>query len=413
MSVDREPQTSGSDASAAERERATKNTGLRGVTVTDTRISHVDGQAGRLIYRGYDIDVLAQRSTYEEVAYLLLFQDLPGPTQLASFSATLGRQRRLSPWHLDLLRAYPPDSSPIDVLQSVAAALSADDPRPGDGSKEAMRVRAVDLVGKFAGLVAAWHRIRQGLEPIEPSPDLSHAADFLRMLQGRDPDPALARDLDVALILHADHSLNASTFTARTVASTRARIYAAVASALGALSGELHGGANTRVMQMLQEIGDEGAVEAYVRSRLDRREPVMGMGHAVYRTDDPRALILREMSRHAGERADERRWYELTVAVQAATQRLFRERKGSEIYPNVDMYSASLYHVLGIPSDLFTPVFAVSRIAGWGAHVIEERFAEAQEKPQLYRPQSDYVGEYCGVESCVYVPLEERASAQG
>lgn len=410
MSADREPQTSGRDASAVGRGQTTKNTGLRGVTVTDTRVSHVDGEAGRLIYRGYDISVLAERSTYEEVAYLLLFQDLPGPGELASFSATLARERRLSPWHLDLLRAYPSDSSPIDVLQSLAAALSAGDPRPGDVSKDAMRVRAVDLVAKFASLTAAWHRIRQGLDPIEPSADVGHAADFLRMLQGRDADPAVARDLDVALILHADHSLNASTFTARTVASTRAHLYAAVSSALGALSGELHGGANARVMQMLHEIGDARAVEDYVRDHLDRHEPVMGMGHAVYRTDDPRALILTEMSRHAGERAGDSRWYELTVAVQAATQRLFRERKGSDIYPNVDMYSASLYHVLGLPSDLFTPVFAVSRIAGWGAHVIEERFAEAQEKPQLYRPQSDYVGQYCGEVSCAYVPLEDRAT---
>jgi citrate synthase len=238
--------------------------------------------------------------------------------------------------------------------------------------------------------------------------EAGHAADLLHMLRGWPVDPAAAHDLDVALILHADHSLNASTFTARTVASTRAHLYAALSSAIGALSGELHGGANARVMEMLQAVGEPDAVEAFVRGRFDRHEPIMGMGHAVYDTDDPRAVILTEMSRRAGERTGDARWYELTKLVEAETRRVFRERKGAEIYPNVDMYSASLYHVLGIPHDLFTPVFAISRLAGWASHVIEERFAEAQEKPALYRPQSDYVGHYCGVESCSYVPLEER-----
>ena len=386
-----------------------KNVGLRGVTVTDTRVSHVDGRAGRLIYRGYDIGVLAQRSTYEEVAYLLLFDELPSTAALQAFTRLLGRQRTLAPWHLDLLRSLPSTATPIDVLQAAVAALAAGDPRPGDPSKEAMRLRAADVMGKAAALTAAWDRLRNGLEPVAADPESGHAADLMRLLTGRPADPALARDLDVALILHADHSLNASTFTARTVASTRAHLYAALSSAIGALSGELHGGANARVMEMLQAIGEPEAVEAYVRRRFDRHEPVMGMGHAVYDTDDPRAVILAEMSRHAGQRARDPRWFELTKLVEAETRRVFRERKGGEIYPNVDMYSASLYHVLGIPHDLFTPVFAVSRVAGWAAHVVEERFAEAQEKPALYRPQSDYVGHYCGPETCSYVPLEERA----
>jgi citrate synthase len=295
------------------------------------------------------------------------------------------------------------------VLQAAVAALAADDRRPNDPSQEAMRERAIDLVGKMAAITAAWHRLRRGLEALPADPGLGHAADFLRMLLGRDLDPAAARDLDVALILHADHSLNASTFVARAAASTRAHLYACLSAALGALSGELHGGANSRVMQMLEAIGSPSAVEAYVAGRFDRHEPVMGMGHAVYHTADPRALILQAMARRAGERTGDPTWYDLTLRVQETTQRLFRERKGAEIYPNVDMYSASLYHALGIPGDLFTPVFAVSRVAGWSAHVIEERFAEAMEKPALYRPQSDYVGQYCGPESCAYVPLAERS----
>jgi len=391
-------------------DHGTKNIGLRGVTVTDTRVSHVDGQRGRLIYRGYDIDVLAGRSTYEEVAYLLLYDELPLPGDLASFARAVGERRVLAPWHVGLLQAFPPETAPVAVLQCVIPLLAADEGAPCDESKEAMHVRAIDLIGKMASLTAAWSRVRQGLDPVPATPASGHAADLLRMLLGRDPDAATARDLDVALILHADHSLNASTFVARAVASTRATLYAAVSAALGALSGELHGGANTRVMQMLETIGDPSRVEAYVAARFDEREPVMGMGHAVYRTDDPRALLLRQMARRAGERVGDPRWYELTRQVQEVTQRVFRERKGGEIYPNVDLYSASLYHALGIPDDLFTPVFAVSRVAGWSAHVIEERFAEAQEKPALYRPQSDYVGQYCGPESCAYLPLDERAA---
>jgi len=386
----------------------TKNVGLRGVTVADTRVSHVDAEAGRLIYRGYDIGTLAELSTYEEVAYLLIEGSMPTTAELESFMRELGARRALPADLLTLLRAYPRSMAPVGVLQAVVPAMAAHDPRPGDPSKEAERERAVDLTAKVASLVAAWHRIRMGLDPVPSDPSLAHAADFLRMLRDATPDPRLARELDIALILHADHSMNASTFTARTVTSTRAHIYAAVSAAIGALSGELHGGANAKVMEMLEEIGELDQVEPYVRSRLEAGGRIMGMGHAVYRTDDPRAVILREMSRRAGPLADDSRWFALTERVEEVTRSLFRERKGSEIYPNVDLYSASLYRVMGIPRDLFTPVFAVARVAGWSAHVIEERFAEAQEKPELYRPQSEYVGLYCGPESCTYAPPDQR-----
>jgi citrate synthase len=228
------------------------------------------------------------------------------------------------------------------------------------------------------------------------------------MLHGRPASSSTVHYLDVALILHADHSLNASTFVARAVTSTRAHLYAAVSAAMGALSGELHGGANMRVMQMLTEIGELGRVESYIDRLLAGGERVMGMGHAVYRTDDPRALILERLSRELAAHSGQPQWYDMSRRVQEVTQERFREQKGSDIYPNVDLYSASLYHVMGIPWDLFTPVFAVARAAGWGAHVIEERFAEAQEKPQLYRPLADYVGHYCGPESCEYRPMDDR-----
>ncbi len=386
----------------------TKNIGLRGVAVADTKVSHVDGQGGRLIYRGYDIEVLAERSTYEEVAYLLIRGELPDARELQTFSQALAARRQLPPDLLAVLRACHPDTAPMDVLQASVPLLAHHDPRPGDGTKEAERQRALDLTAKLPAVAAAWHRVRRGFEPVPSDGTLSHAADFLHMLHGDAPDPGLARELDTALVLHADHGMNASTFTARTVVSTRASLYAAVSAALGALSGELHGGANARVMEMLEEIGDADRVDDYIRLALDSGGRIMGMGHAIYRTDDPRAVILQGMSQRAGVRAGEPNWFEITRRVQEATQAGFRERKGAEIYPNVDLYSASLYHVMGIPRDLFTPVFAVARVAGWSAHVIEERYAEAAEKPELYRPLSEYVGRYCGPESCEYVPPGER-----
>jgi citrate synthase len=388
----------------------TKNVGLRGISVADTMVSDVDGENGRLIYRGYDIADLARHATYEEVAHLLIYDTLPTTSELTDFSERLASFRRLTPRQIATLRAHHPDVPTMAVLQAGIALAAGDDPRPGDSSREAERERAVGLVGLTAALTAGWHRVRRGLDPVvdRPSAPLGHAADLLRLLHDVDPDPGLARELDVALILHADHSMNASTFTARTVASTRASIYAALSAALGALSGELHGGANAKVMQMLQEIGSLDRVEPFVRDTLAGGGRIMGMGHAVYRTDDPRAVLLREMSERLGEQVGDPLWYRLTEAVERTTREVFREAKQADIYPNVDMYSASLYHLMGLPTELFTPVFAVSRVAGWSAHVIEERFAEAAEKPQLYRPASDYVGRYCGPEACSYEPPDAR-----
>jgi citrate synthase len=269
--------------------------------------------------------------------------------------------------------------------------------------------KAIRLIAKLPNIVAAWDRIRKGKEAVAPHSDLTHAGNFLYMLSGSLPDPGTAKDFDTCLILHAEHSFNASTFAGREVASTHAHLYASIAAAIGALSGELHGGANSQVMRMLMEIKEVDRVRPWVSERLKRGAKVMGMGHAVYRTEDPRATILRGICSRMADRIGGRKWLELTQAIEAATKEEFKKLKGPEIYPNVDFYSASVYHMMGIPMDLFTPVFAISRISGWAAHIIEEKYAEAQPKPELYRPDADYVGNYCGPTACPYVPIEKRS----
>jgi citrate synthase len=386
----------------------TKNIGLRGIVVADTMISGVDGEKGRLIYRGYDVRDLVENSTYEEVAYLLLHGSLPSPRELEKFLAALRAERALPSGVLRHLEGRERSAHSMDVLQSTIPLLVDYDEDAREESKEANLRKSIRLIARMATIVASWDRIRKGHEAVPPKEDLSHAANFLYMLHGTVPDPEIAKDFDVCLILHADHTFNASTFAAREVASTRAHIYASISAALGALSGELHGGANTRVMEMLQEIGSPEKAEAWVKARFEAGERIMGMGHAVYRTMDPRAVVLAEISRKLAEKRGETRWYEITERVREATEAEFRRRKGREIHPNVDFYSASVYHAMGIDPDLFTPVFAVSRIAGWCAHVIEEKFAEAQPKPALYRPRANYIGQYCGPSGCPYIPLEQR-----
>jgi citrate synthase len=391
-----------------EEDKSTVNTGLRGVTVASTRISHVDGQAGKLIYRGFLVKELADSASFEEVAHLLIHERLPDAEALDDFRRTLTEARALPEGLLTAMQALPADSPPMDVLQAGVSLLAAYDGDLAEQRLAAEQRRATHLVARIATLVAAWHRIRQGLAPVAPDPDLGHAANFLYMLSGRRPEADVARFFDVALVLHAEHAFNASTFTARQVASTRAHLYAAVSAAVGSLSGELHGGANVRVMQMLKAIGSPENVEAYVHRILDEGQKIMGLGHAVYKVDDPRAHILAPMSREVGRRTGQPRWYEMSKLLEAKGKAAFKARKGIDIFVNVDFYSASLFYTMGIPTDLFTPVFAVSRVSGWSAHVIEERFSLAAPKPALYRPASDYVGDYCGPAECAYVPIEKR-----
>lgn len=387
-----------------------KDTGLRGVLVADTTISLVDGAKGELSYRGYDIHDLAAYSTDEEVTYLLLYGALPTEAQIKEFSKTLAAHRKLPPKIVEVLKKLPNTASPMDILQATVALLADFDPEKQDDSKDANMKRAALLVAVLPTIVAFWDRIRKNLSPIQPDAKLSRAANFLYMLTGKVPDEETAKDFDTCLVLHAEHSFNASTFTARVVTSTRAHMYAAVSAAIGSLSGELHGGANMQVMRNLVEIGDPRKVEAWVKAKFDNRERVMGMGHAVYKALDPRAELLRQMSEKLARRTGEPKWYLMTKEIEFVTQREYRERRGSDIYPNVDLYSASVYHMLGIPDDLFTPVFAIARVSGWAAHIIEEKFPQAPIKPELYRPSAQYQGNYCGLIGCKYVPVSNRST---
>ncbi len=386
------------------------NTGLRGVVIAESRICDVDGANGRLIYRGYLIQDLAKNASFEEVAHLLLYEKLPDSDELEAFKHRLKAAQGLPPEVIAAMQTMPPNAIPMDILQAVVPmlALHDEDVINRDQSLDASLRMATKLISKFSAIIATWHRIRGGQKPIAPLPDLDHAANFLYMLSGQKPDEQVARFLDVALVCHAEHSFNASTFAAREVASTRAHMYAAVAAAVGSLSGDLHGGANTRVVEMLFKIDSPGKVHDYVNQEFDAGRVIFGLGHAVYDTDDPRASIMVEMIKAMAEKSGVSKLYNISTLLEKTGKEEFKKRKGREIFVNVDFYSGSLYYSMGIPMDLFTPVFAVARIAGWCAHIIEEQFAGAAPKPMLYRPESDYIGEYCGPEVCEFTPLDAR-----
>jgi citrate synthase len=385
-----------------------KDTGLRGVPVADTRISAVDGEKGKLIYRGYDIDELARYSTFEETVYLLLYETLPTPKELEIFKETLASERQLPAGIVRHMNKRKKSAHAMDVLQSVIPMLADFDDTARAGTKAAQIKTSIRLVAKMATVVAYWDRICKNLDIVKPNEKLGAAANFLYMLKGEMPDKETAKEFDTCLVLHAEHSFNASTFAARVVASTHAHMYACTGAALAALSGELHGGANTRVMKMLLEIDRVERVEKWIKSKLDAGDKIMGMGHTVYKTIDPRAKILSNISEKLAGRTGNTKWFELSRKIESVTKAEFKKRKGREIYPNVDFYSPSVYYVMGIDPDLFTPLFAMSRIPGWCAHIIEEKFAEAQPKAVIYRPESEYVGRYCGIEGCKYLPLKDR-----
>ena len=384
----------------------TKNIGLRGIEVADTRISNIDGQRGKLIYRGYDILDLTKHSTFEETAYLLLYDKLPTREQMVDFKRKLIDARFIPKQMQTNMGNWRRDADPMDMLQAFVSALAGYYDEEFS-TKESSYEKAINLIAKVPTIVASWHRIRNGLELVDPNPDLGHAANFMYMMSGKVPDPKIEKIFDVCLILHADHTFNASTFTARQVASTRAHMYSAASAAIGALSGELHGGANTEVMKMLLEIGDMQKVNQWIKDSMSRGERIMGMGHAVYRTYDPRAQVLKELSKKVAERTGEK-WFEMTEMIETVTIDEMKKQKGRDIYPNVDLYSASIYYMLKIPVDLNTPIFAISRVVGWAAHIIEEKFAEAAPKPALYRPKATYVGKYCGPQGCEYKSLDLR-----
>jgi citrate synthase len=368
--------------------------GLEGVVVAESEISYVDGQEGRLVYRGFSIEDLAERSTFEETTKLLLDGELPSEPELAAFRAALAAERSLDERTLETIRGFPSDAEPMAALRTAVSALGLVDPDRADDGPEATRRKAIRLIARLPAIVAASDRARRGEDPVPPRPDLGHAASFLHQLRGEAPDPDDARILDVCLILHAEHGMNASTFSARVTAATLSDIHSAVTSAIGTLKGPLHGGANQEVMKMLLEIDARGIEPAaHVRELLARGRKVMGFGHRVYRTMDPRAPILRRFSRSLGERAGDLRWYRMSEEIVET----MRTAKG--IDPNVDFFSASTYHALGIPADLFTPLFAIARVSGWAAHV-EAQYA----RNRLIRPRAKYVGK----RDLRYVPIGQR-----
>ncbi len=386
-----------------------KNTGLRGVTVADTKISDVDGEKGILIYRGFRIEDLARSSSFEETAYLLLYDELPNGQQLEEFKDKLTGERNVPAFIFESFRQLPVKAKPMDVLQASIPLLAMDDPDLELETREANIAMAIRLIAHMPALVAGWDRIRKGLEPMPPDNTLSLAGNFLWQLTGLQPDAGTVRDLDTALLLHADHSFNASTFACREVVSTRAHIYAGVAAGVGALSGSLHGGANAQVMKMLLGLRNVEDIAGWVRTQLESGQKIMGMGHAVYKTMDPRAGFLKEMCFRLGKKLGQEHWCRLSAQIEETALAEFEKQGKTNIKPNVDFYSASVYHMMGIPLDLMTPVFAIARVAGWTAHIIEEKFGDAQAKPALYRPSSDYVGHYCGKTGCTYKLIEERS----
>ncbi|GAC1659448.1 MAG: citrate/2-methylcitrate synthase [Candidatus Elarobacter sp.] len=380
------------------------NPGLEGIVVGETVLSNVEGEAGRLTYRGYDIHDLAQHAKFEEVAHLLLFGELPTHQELIEFKARLSARRALPSGLIAMMHAIPRDAWPMDVLRTGASALAHFFPHRPDGAHETSVDTAIDLIAKFPAIVAAWDRLRRGLDPIAPDPKLATAANFLYMRTGELPIPEAESALDTYLVLLADHSYNASTFSARVTASTRADIYAAIAAAVATLAGDLHGGAPSKVMTMLEEIGLPEKAEPYVRELLDRGEKIMEMGHHEYKIRDPRAQHLEQMAKNLTEKSHTK-WYLIARALEDASDKVLQEKKpGKRIYANVEFYTAPTLSSLEIPSDEFTCMFACGRVAGWTAHVLEQ-FAHNR----LIRPQATYVGP----EVHPYEPIGGRGSQNG
>jgi citrate synthase len=367
--------------------------GLEGIVAAQSRISDVNGDEGTLIYSGYDIHDLAEHATFEEVVYLLWNGELPTRFALEELTRQLNAETGLPAGIIDLISAIPRTSSPMDMLRTVVSALSLYDPDSGDMSPEANQRKAVRLTARFPTIVTTFQRVRNGQKPVEPREDLSIAGNFLFTLRGEAPDAVSTRTMDLAFVLHADHELNASTFGARVTAATLSDMYSAIVSAIGTLKGPLHGGANEGVIKNLLEIGSVDKIEPWLKQAFSEKRKIMGFGHRVYHTEDPRATHLREMSRQLGERTGEKKWYEMSRKMEEV---MMREK---HLNPNVDFYSATTYYALGIPTDLFTPIFACSRISGWTAHVLEQ-----YKNNRLIRPRAEYIGP----RGLKYVPIEQR-----
>ncbi len=367
--------------------------GLEGVVAGTSKICEVNGEKGELFYWGYNIHDLAQGASFEETAYLLWHGKLPGREDLSPLSTQLFQAYQLGPSLKELMKRFPRDASPMAVLRTAVSSLGMFDETLKDKTLEANQKRAVFLLGQTSAIVAGFERIRRGSDFVPPREDLNFAGNFLYMMSGTNPDDTSVKAINMALVLHADHELNASTFAARVTAATLADIYSAATSAIGALQGPLHGGANEAVMKMLLEIGDTANCESYIHQQLSQGKKIPGFGHRVYHTEDPRATHLRKMSKELGEKLNQLKWYEMLKKIEEV---MWREKK---INANVDCYSAAVYKILGIPVDLYTPIFAVSRMSGWTAHILEQ-----YSDNRLIRPRAEYIGP----KNQVFVPLNER-----
>jgi citrate synthase len=369
--------------------------GLEGIVAANSGICWIDGEAGVLAYRGIDIHELAESSSFEETTYLLWNGHLPNLLALREFQQQLALARELDMRIIEMLRTFPKSATPMEVLRTAVSALSFYDADEKDNSHDANVRKAYNLTAQIAMIVALYDRIRKGLDIVPPDRSLSHAANFLWMLNGVKPSDTATRTLDIALILHADHELNASTFAARVIAATLSDIHSAITGAIGALKGPLHGGANEGVMRLLHTIDKAGADPVdYVKNMLNAKQKISGFGHRVYKTEDPRATHLRRMSEQLGKDAGQPKWFEMSRAIELYIN------KEKKLNANVDFYSASTYATLGIDIDLYTPIFAVSRIAGWAAHVIEQL-----DDNRLIRPRAEYIGpEY----PQHWIPIAER-----
>ena len=369
--------------------------GLEGVVAANSSICYIDGDRGILAYRGIDIHELADHSNFEEVCYLLWFGKLPTRSELSEFKMQLVRERKLDAQIVSLIRQAPKHALPMDVLRTIISALSLFDPEERSNDPEANRRKSMRITAQIAMIVASYDRIRKGLPLVDPDRSLSHAGNFLHMLNGQVPTETATRALDIALILHADHELNASTFAARVTAATLSDMHSAITSAIGALKGPLHGGANEAVFQILQQISESGADAVdFIKGMLAQKKKIPGFGHRVYTTEDPRATHLRQMSRDLGYSSGQSKWFEISHKIEEFVN------KEKKLNANVDFYSASTYHTLGIDLDLFTPIFAISRVSGWTAHVMEQL-----QDNRLIRPRAEYVGPAYPNR---YIPIDKR-----
>ncbi|MFO8042095.1 MAG: citrate/2-methylcitrate synthase [Alkalispirochaeta sp.] len=373
--------------------------GLDGVIAAESRICKIDGERGALYYLGYPIDQLVDQSDFEEVTFLLLNGDLPTSEELADFRRRMREGRHLRPEVLDMIRNFPEDSHAMELLQSVISYLSGYVQHKIHHGPHCNCRDTLHQVAQISSVIAALHRFRSGLDYVPPRDDLNHGANFLYMLHGEEPDADEGDIMDKCLVLHAEHSFNASTFTARVVASTQSTCYSSISAAIGALYGSLHGGANERVINMVDQIGSPDKAEQYVKDKLARKEKVMGMGHRVYRAKDPRAIVMEQFLEQLSEKNKDWTYHKILKTVEN-TFRDIMEEKGKPIYPNVDFFSGAVYRLLGIPGNLFTPIFAAARASGWLAHILEQR----EHEQRIFRPKALYVGDM----DKAITPLQQR-----